>query len=274
MVRPIDYDYHFAAISQDTKLDETDPTLQSYGSFVRPNYDQSARIPDITSLDPFQRILFAVLRDLNKKMNKVIEDVDELKKDMNNRIDVLDQLLQGQDSRLRLIEERLAISQRLNEFPPAEEITKLKVQFWVNVEKNKRIRDERKAKGMRGGGSLPNHQLEIHVWTCRPELHAKFPDGDCGEFYIPVYVPNTTHASVRLGNDLDYLPQQNVKWIGMLAKTKVGKWPKQAAMIERDNRLRLFIRDIPFDLGLPTASPPDADRDAARLRWDWPDTRG
>lgn len=257
--------------------DENHHELQvaRFAGYLRPHYDSSAPMPDISSRDDFILAALAGLTAQTDKINRTLIELNRTMEKLIDRIDAMDQRLErDQNSRLILIEERLGVSQRLNEFPPAEEITKLKAQFWVNTEKNKRIREERKANGKRGGGSLPNHQLEIHVWTCRPELHAKFPDGNCGEFYIPVYVPNTTHARERLGNDLNSLPQQNAKWIGMLAKKKVGKWSDQAGIIERDNRLRIFIRDIPFDLGLPSAAPADADPDAARLRWDWPDTRG
>ena len=85
--KSLEFDMLLEQMIQVTKVDETDPILQGFASFVRPNYDRSAQKPDVGSLDPFQRILFAALARLDKKMTQIAEDV----KGVDKRIDAMDQ---------------------------------------------------------------------------------------------------------------------------------------------------------------------------------------
>jgi hypothetical protein len=281
MDKDFEYKLQMAQFMRYTDLDETDPSVQRYAANLRRHHDSSIQVPDTISRDPLD-IIMAAIAGLHAQVARVANEMIEQRSEMGRmerrlekRIDrSVETRIDGIETRLGVIEDRMTISQRLNEFPPANEITKMKAQFWNNTAKNKRKRDELKAKGDKGGGTLANHQLEIYVWTCPLNKAGKFTKGNVEPFFIPVYVPGASYTKRKLGHDLDHLPQQNVKWMGMLVKQRRGKHPDQAGVIERDNRLRLFIRGVEFDLGLPTEAPSDAHPDAARLRWDWPETRG
>jgi hypothetical protein len=172
--------------------------------------------------------------------------------------------------RVRDLEDRLTkpLDPRGN-FPDLSEITKLHIQLFDNKKHPpKQIGKKR--------STIANQLLKLYVWTCPKKEITKFAEGTCGNFYMPMYVPNTAYARKRIADKLDYLGADDAKLVGCLTNTKYSKrqQPDQAAMISDKNRLRLHIRGEWIDCGLPRSAPEDAQANAAIFHWYWPEILG
>jgi hypothetical protein len=142
------------------------------------------------------------------------------------------------------------------EFPPAERITKLEMQYFHNP----------------GATKKAKHQLKVYVWTCPPSQHRSHREGTCGTKYIPLYAPGTTLARKRFGTKLDYLCAEEIigaKWIGCLTLGYSGKRYDQAAVMTDDNRLLLCLRGAHFYILQANRQRADAKDGAAQFTWYW-----
>ncbi len=172
--------------------------------------------------------------------------------------------------RVRDLEDRLIKPLDLRgDLPDRSEITKLHVPLFDN-KKNppKQIRKKR--------STIANQLLKLYVWTCPKKDIAQYAEGTCGNFYMPMYVPNTAYTRKRIADKLDYLGADGAKLIGCLTNSKYSKrqQPDQAATILDQNNLWLHIRGKLMDCGLPRSVPNDAQTNAAIFHWYWPDVLG
>ena len=172
--------------------------------------------------------------------------------------------------RVRELENRLTkpVDPR-GHLPDLREITKLHVQLFDNRKHPpKQIGKKR--------STIANQLLKLYAWTCRKKDIPEYAEGTCGNFYMPMYVPNTAYTRKRIGDKLDYLGIDDAKLIGCLTNSKYSKrqQPDQAAIISPANHLWLHIRGELIDCGLPRPAPGDAQPNAAAFHWYWPDTLG
>ena len=172
--------------------------------------------------------------------------------------------------RVRNLEDRLTkpLDPR-GDLPDLSEITKLHIQLFDNKKHPpKQIGKKR--------STVANQLLKLYVWTCPKKDIAQFAEGTCGNFYMPMYVPNTAYARKRIGDKLDYLGADEAKLIGCLTNSKYSKRQQadQAAIISDENHLWLHIRGELIDCGLPRSAPDDARANAAICHWYWPDSLG
>ena len=172
--------------------------------------------------------------------------------------------------RVRELENRLTkpVDPR-GHLPDLREITKLHVQLFDNRKHPpKQIGKKR--------STIANQLLKLYAWTCRKKDIPEYAEGTCGNFYMPMYVPNTAYTRKRIGGKLDYLGIDDANLIGCLTNSKYSKrqQPDQAAIISPANHLWLHIRGELIDCGLPRSAPRDAQPNAAIFHWYWPDTLG
>jgi hypothetical protein len=182
----------------------------------------------------------------------LLRTVEDLRRRMH---DLEDRLTQPLDPRLHL--------------PDRSEITKLHIQLFDNKKHPpKQIGKKR--------STIANQLLKLYVWTCPKKDIARFAEGTCGNFYMPMYVPNTAYTRKRIADKLDYLEADGAKLIGCLTNSKYStrQQPDQAAAISDQNHLWLHIRGKFIDCGLPRSAPDDAQANAAIFHWYWPDTLG
>lgn len=138
---------------------------------------------------------------------------------------------------------------RVAQLPPIDQMVRVYAQYFDNRAANKKLNARR-----------TNQQVKLYVWIKGTEV--------VGEFFMPLMVPNTAYARKRVGNRLDYLPTQDAWLVGCLSQRgQKAKFPDQAVLIERNHRLRLFVRGTELDFGLPNLVPDDADDGAASMRW-------
>jgi hypothetical protein len=172
--------------------------------------------------------------------------------------------------RVRDLENRLTkpIDPR-GSLPDVAEVTKLHIQFFDNR------RHPAKQFGKKRS-TIANQLLKVYAWTCPKKDITQFAEGTCGNFYMPMYVPNTAYSRKRIADMLDYLACDDAKLIGCLTNSKYskGQQPDQSAMISANNHLWLHIRGELVDCGLPRSAPDDADANAAIFHWYWPDILG
>ena len=69
--------------------------------------------------------------------------------------------------------------------PPVEEITKIRIQFWDNKANPPPVEYDRHGKPKRR--TIPNHLLQLTIWTCHKTDMWKYAKGTCGQKYMPVY---------------------------------------------------------------------------------------
>ena len=140
--------------------------------------------------------------------------------------------------RVRDLEDRLTkpLDPR-GHLPDLTEITKIYIQLFENKK-----HPPKQIGKMRS--TIANQLLKLYVWTCPKKDIAQFAEGTCGNFYMPMYVPNTAYARKRIGGKLDYLGAEDAKLIGCLTNSKYStrQQPDQAAMISETNHLWLHIR--------------------------------
>ena len=153
--------------------------------------------------------------------------------------------------------------------PDLAEVTKLHIQLFDNKKHQAKQFGNKRS-------TIANQLLKVYAWTCPKKDIAHWAEGTCGNFYMPMYVPNTAYARKRLGDKLDYLGADDAKLIGCLTNSKYSKrqQPDQAAMISDENHLWLDIRGAVVDCGLPRSAPDDAHANAAIFHWYWPDILG
>jgi len=153
--------------------------------------------------------------------------------------------------------------------PDLGEITKLHVQLFDNK------RNPPKQAGKKRS-TIANQLLKLYAWTCPKRDIAQYAEGTCGNFYIPMYVPNTAYARKRIGDKLDYLGVNDAKLVGCLTNTKYSKrqQPDQAAFISGANHLWLHIRGEVINCGFPRSAPDDVKANAAVFHWYWPEVLG
>jgi hypothetical protein len=155
------------------------------------------------------------------------------------------------------------------QLPDLHEITKLHVQLFDNQKHPpKQIGKKR--------STIANQLLKLYAWTCPREDITQYAEGTCGNFYMPMYVPNTAYTRKRIGDQLDYLGADDARLIGCLTNSKYSKRQQadQAAMLSDKNHLWLHIRGELVDCGLPRPAPGDAQAHAAIFHWYWPDVLG
>jgi hypothetical protein len=153
--------------------------------------------------------------------------------------------------------------------PDLREITKLHIQLFDNKKNPPKQTGKKRS-------TIANQLLKLYAWTCPRKNIPEYAEGTCGNFYMPMYVPNTAYTRKRIGDKLDYLGVDGAKLIGCLTNSKYSKrqQPDQAAIISPANHLWLHIRGELIDCGVPRSAPNDAQRNAAIFHWYWPDTLG
>ena len=172
--------------------------------------------------------------------------------------------------RVRDLEDRLTkpLDPR-GHLPDLTEITKIHVQLFDNKQHPPKQFGKKRS-------TIANQLLKVYVWTCPKRDIAQYAEGTCGNFYMPMFVPNTAYARKRIGDKLDHLEADGAKLIGCLTSSKYSKrqQPDQAAMISQTNHLWLHIRGELIDCGSPRSAPDDAQANAAIFHWYWPDILG
>ena len=164
-------------------------------------------------------------------VNDRMRSIEQRMKDMLANQHDLSLLRTVEDLRWRVrdLEDRLTkpLDPR-GDLPDIGEITKLHIQLFDNKKHPpKQIGKKR--------STIANQLLKLYVWTCPKKDIAQFAEGTCGNFYMPMYVPNTAYTRKRIADKLDYLGADDAKLIGCLTNSKYSKrqQPDQAAMISR-----------------------------------------
>ena len=159
--------------------------------------------------------------------------------------------------------------------PPVEEITKIRIQFWDNKANPPPVEYDRRGKPKRR--TIPNHLLQLTIWTCHKSHMWKYAKGTCGQKYMPVYQPNTAYTRKRIGTKLDYLGvNESAQYIGCLTASKYGggQFPDQAAVMSGTNHLWLNVRGDALDCGMPSTKKDDYKGNAPVFTWYYPDKNG
>jgi hypothetical protein len=223
-------------------------------------------IPEQTVTAPEIKVLveMAVKEQMNafeQRIKKLIADQKDL-----SLLRTIDDLRW----RVRDLENRLTkpVDPR-GHLPDLREITKLHVQLFDNRNHSPKQRGEKRS-------TIPNQLLKLYAWTCAKKDIPEYAEGTWGNFYMPMYVPNTSYTRKRIGDKLDYLGADGAKLIGCLTNSKYSQrqQPDQAAVISPANHLWLHIRGELIDCGFPRSAPHDAQPNATIFHWCWPDTLG
>ena len=123
---------------------------------------------------------------------------------------------------------------------------------------------------------IPNHLLQLTIWTCHKSHMWKYAKGTCGQKYIPVYQPNTAYAQAdrheaRLPRSRSERP---VRWL--LDRKQIWRWSisDQAAVMSGTDHLWLNVRGDALDCGMPSTRKDDYKGNAPVFTWYYPDKNG
>lgn len=145
-------------------------------------------------------------------------------------------------------------------FPPVSEITKLKVQWFVNSNR-----------------AVCKNKLKVYVWTCPAHLHGRYIQGTCGSFYMNMADPKHKNFKRHMKGKLDYLDVPDAKLVGAMCISKTNKFDQgkhydQAAILMPDDRLYLDLYGVRIDCGAMRSAPADREANASIGWWQYPDT--
>ena len=199
------------------------------------------------------------------------EDPDDLR----GRLNRMEQRLEGVEQRMErmersqarlteLIEKALGITDAV-QFP-TEPLTQIKVQLFDNRERNAAVKAARALGGKDTGAFFPSFNLVTEAVSGKANAFTRRKPLE-----LHLHPHNTAHTRSKLKDDLDYLQlDETAQLVGCLVVGK-QRFADQAAIIHRDNRLVLVIYERAYDLGLPRLRPDDAEKNAAVMRWRFPD---
>lgn len=189
--------------------------------------------------------------------------LNEFKADLMRQIaDVMQQERLWHERQYALLESSTRPSaEGAKPLPAPDQITKITAQKFDNRHKSKEERQ--------GQAAI---QLKVCVWTCAPELVERYPEGN-GYWYVPLHRPDDKDGRrciTEIMPAIDEIGRDVIQQAGIL-QVKKKKVIDQWAYLSQANRLVLRLGEEDLDFGKPRTKASDHQKNAALMRWTWPD---